>query len=59
MLNGAPVLYLDETRGSHAARKSVFTRTLMQIVVILTATAAMKALSLYYDFSWTTALTAG
>jgi hypothetical protein len=35
------------------------TRTLMQIVVILTATVAMKALSLYYDFSWATALAAG
>jgi hypothetical protein len=35
------------------------TRRLMQIVVILTATVAMKALSVHYDFSWATALTAG
>jgi hypothetical protein len=35
------------------------TRTLMQIVVILTATVGMKALSVYYDFSWATALAAG
>ncbi len=35
------------------------TRTLMQIVVVLAATFAMKALSVYYDFSWATALAAG
>jgi hypothetical protein len=35
------------------------TRTLMQIVVVLTATVAMKALSVHYDFSWLTALAAG
>jgi len=35
------------------------TRTLRQIVVFLTATVAMKALSVHYDFSWVTALAAG
>jgi hypothetical protein len=35
------------------------TRTLLQIVVVLAATFAMKALSLHYDFSWATALAAG
>jgi hypothetical protein len=35
------------------------TRTLMQIVVVLTATVAMKAISIHYDFSWATALAAG
>jgi hypothetical protein len=35
------------------------TRTLLQIVIVLAATFAMKALSLHYDFSWATALTAG
>jgi hypothetical protein len=35
------------------------TRTLMQIVVVLTAMVAMKALSVHYDFSWVTALAAG
>jgi hypothetical protein len=35
------------------------TRTLMQIVVVLTTTVAMKALSVHYDFSWVTALAAG
>jgi hypothetical protein len=35
------------------------TRTLVQIVVVLTATLALKALSVHYDFSWVTALAAG
>jgi len=35
------------------------TRTLLQIVLVLAATFAMKALSLHYDFSWATALAAG
>jgi hypothetical protein len=30
------------------------TPTLMQIIVVLTATVAMKALSVHYDFSWAT-----
>jgi hypothetical protein len=35
------------------------TRTLLQIVLVLATTFALKALSLHYDFSWATALTAG
>jgi hypothetical protein len=35
------------------------TRTLMQIVIVLTTAVAMKALSVQYDFSWITALIAG
>ena len=35
------------------------TRTLMQIVVVLTATVAMKALSIHYDFSWAAVFAAG
>jgi hypothetical protein len=35
------------------------TRTLMQIVIVLTATVAMKAMSVHYDFSWAAALAAG
>jgi hypothetical protein len=31
----------------------------MQIVVVLTAMVAMKALSVHYDFNWVTALAAG
>jgi hypothetical protein len=34
------------------------TRTLVKIVLVLTAVLAMKAASLYYDFSWATALAA-
>lgn len=35
------------------------TRTLLQIVVVLAAAVAMKALSVHYDFSWVSALAAG
>jgi hypothetical protein len=35
------------------------TRTLMQVVIVLTATVAMKAMSVHYDFSWAAALAAG
>jgi hypothetical protein len=35
------------------------TRTLVQIIVVLTAVVVMKAISLHYDFSWATALAAG
>ena len=35
------------------------TRALLQIVAVLAATLAMKALSLHYDFSWAAVLAAG
>jgi hypothetical protein len=35
------------------------TKTLLQIIFVLTATAMMKAMSAHYDFSWITALAAG
>jgi hypothetical protein len=35
------------------------TRTLLQIIFILTAVVIMKAASLHYGFSWATALAAG
>ncbi len=35
------------------------TRTLLQIILVLTATIMMKAISAHYDFSWATALAAG
>jgi hypothetical protein len=35
------------------------TRTLLQIIFVLTATVMMKALSSHYDFSWAAALAAG
>jgi hypothetical protein len=34
-------------------------RKLMQIVVVLTATVAMKAFNAHYDFSWASALVPG
>jgi hypothetical protein len=35
------------------------TRTLLQIIFVLTTTIMMKAISAHYDFSWATALAAG
>jgi len=35
------------------------TRTLLQIIFVLATTVIMKAASLHYDFSWTSALVAG
>jgi hypothetical protein len=35
------------------------TQTLMQIVIVLATTVAMKALSVHYEFSWVAALIAG
>jgi hypothetical protein len=35
------------------------TRTLLQIIFVLTTTLMMKAISANYDFSWATALAAG
>jgi hypothetical protein len=35
------------------------TRTLLQIIFVLTATLMMKAIGSHYDFSWATALAAG
>jgi hypothetical protein len=35
------------------------TKTLLQIIFVLTATVMMKAMSAHYDFGWVTALSAG
>ena len=35
------------------------TRTLLQIIFVLTTTIMMKAMSTHYDFSWATALVQG
>lgn len=35
------------------------TRTLVQIICVLTAVLVMKAISSHYDFSWISALAAG
>lgn len=39
--------------------KMFTTRTLVQIIFILIAAVAMKAMSSHYEFSWATALAAG
>jgi len=57
----SPVAY-RATDGEHhmALLNRVFTtRTLLQIIFVLTATIMMKAISAHYDFSWATALAAG
>jgi hypothetical protein len=57
----APVAY-TATDGEHhmTLLNRVFTtRTLLQIILVLTATIVMKAISTHYDFSWATALAAG
>jgi hypothetical protein len=48
-------------RGHHMTllNKVFTTRTLLQIIFILTAMVIMKAASLHYGFSWATALAAG
>ncbi len=35
------------------------TKTLLQIILVLTATVMMKAISAHYDFSWASALGQG
>jgi hypothetical protein len=58
---GRPVAIPRRSRGASMTpfAKLFSTRTLLQIVLVLAATFALKALSLHYDFSWATALTAG
>jgi hypothetical protein len=48
-------------RGHHMTllNRVFTTRTLVQIIFVLTAAVIMKAASLHYDFSWATALAAG
>src|ERR1700676_1615414 len=61
IFNEPPRCYSQTQQGAYMTlfAKVFTTRTLMQIVVVLTATVAMKALSIHYDFSWATALAAG
>jgi hypothetical protein len=35
------------------------TKTLLQIIIVLTAAIMMKAMSAHYDFSWASALAQG
>jgi hypothetical protein len=57
----AAVPYKRAQREHHMAilARVFTTRTLLQIIFVLTATVIMKAMSTHYDFSWATALAAG
>jgi len=57
-----PPRCLIRLRGEHhmtLLNKIFTTRTLVQIIFVLTAVIIMKAASLHYGFSWATALAAG
>jgi hypothetical protein len=56
---GVSVAYTTATEHHMTLLNKVFTtRTLVKIILVLTAVLAMKAASLHYDFSWATALAA-
>jgi hypothetical protein len=56
---GFQILYAGTTEHHMTLFNKVFsTRTLLQIVCVLTAAIIMKGLSAHYDFSWATALAA-
>ena len=59
--NASPVAYTAAEREHHMAllNRVFTTRTLLQIIFVLTATIMMKAISTHYDFSWAAALAAG
>jgi hypothetical protein len=59
--NATPVPYMTGPGEHHMAllNRVFTTRTLLQIIFVLTTTIMMKAISTHYDFSWATALAAG
>jgi hypothetical protein len=62
LLTTIPFCNIWPAAGEHhmALLSRVFTtRTLLQIIVVLSATFMMKALSAGYDFNWATALING
>jgi hypothetical protein len=57
IVSSEPIPYRRATEHRMTLFNRIFTtRTLMKIVFVLTAVVVMKAISLHYDFSWTTAL---
>jgi hypothetical protein len=59
IVSGVSVAYTTATEYHMTLLNKVFTtRTLVKIILVLTAVLAMKAASLHYDFSWATALAA-
>jgi hypothetical protein len=59
IVSGVPIPYTTATEHHMTLLNKVFTtRTLVKIILVLTAVLAMKAVSLHYDFSWAAALAA-
>jgi hypothetical protein len=59
IVSSIPMSYTEATEHHMTFLNKVFTtRTLVQIIFVLTAVVILKAASLHYDFSWATALAA-
>jgi hypothetical protein len=60
IVSDVPMSYRKATEHHMTLLSKVFTtRTLVQIIFVLTAVVVMKAMSSHYDFSWASALAAG
>jgi hypothetical protein len=60
IVSDAPMPYRSATEHHMTLLSKIFTtRTLVQIIFVLTAMIVMKAMSSHYDFSWASALAAG
>jgi hypothetical protein len=60
IVSHVPIPYREATEHHMTLLSKIFTtRTLVQIIFVLTAVVIMKAMSSHYDFSWATALAAG
>jgi hypothetical protein len=60
IVSDAPMPYRNAMEHRMTLLSKIFTtRTLVQIIFVLTAMVVMKAMSSHYDFSWASALAAG
>jgi hypothetical protein len=60
IVSDVPMSYRKATEHHMTLLSKIFTtRTLVQIIFVLTAMIVMKAMSSHYDFSWASALAAG
>jgi hypothetical protein len=60
IVSDVPMPYRNATEHHMTLLSKVFTtRTLVQIIFVLTAIVVMKAMSSHYGFSWASALAAG
>jgi hypothetical protein len=60
IVSDVPMSYRNATEHHMTLLSKIFTtRTLVQIIFVLTAMIVMKAMSSHYDFSWASALAAG